>query len=102
MPALILSITGIRKSCANLFPEQRETANERQQMKKIITIIEAAHLAGCMTPVDYSKPQPLKDGETKRAKIKQDLPESERSIIAGKTLEFIGGGVGRVGRQAFD
>jgi|TARA_B100000959_G_scaffold105978_1_gene111809 hypothetical protein len=54
-----------------------------------------------MTPVDYSKPQPLKDGEIKRAKIKHDLPESERSIIAGKILEFIGE-LGRAGRQAFD
>ena len=53
-----------------------------------------------MTPVDYSKHRPLKEGEAKRGKIKHDLPESERSIVAGKILKFIGGG-GHVGKAGF-
>ena len=56
---------------------------------RIITIA-AVLLTGCMTPVDYSKPRPLKEGEAQRAKIKHDLPESERSIVARKILQFLG------------
>lgn len=67
---------------------------------RIITIA-AVLLTGCMTPVDYSKPRPLKEGEAKRAKIKHDLPESERSIVARKILEFLGE-MGRAGSRAFD
>ena len=66
-----------------------------------IKAIAAALLKGCVTPVDYSKPRPLKEGEAKRAKIKHDLPESERSIVARKILELIGK-LGGAGRQAFD
>ena len=66
---------------------------------RIITIA-AVLLTGCMTPVDYSKHRPLKEGEAKRAKIKHHLPESERSIVAGKILKFIGGG-GHVGKAGF-
>ncbi|MDP6677959.1 MAG: hypothetical protein QGG72_03590 [Verrucomicrobiota bacterium] len=66
-----------------------------------IIAIATVMLAGCMTPVDYSKPRPWKEGEAKRAKIKHNLPESERSIVARKILEFIGK-LGGAGRQAFD
>ena len=54
-----------------------------------------------MTPVDYSKPRPLKEGGAKRPKIKNDLPESERSIVARKILEFLGE-LGGAGRRGFD
>ena len=54
-----------------------------------------------MTPVDYSKPRPLKEGQAKSARIKHDLPETEGSIVARKILEFLGE-LGRAGRQAFD
>ena len=69
--------------------------------RMLITVVAAELLVVCMTPVDYSKPRPLKEGEAKRAKIKHDLPESERSIVARKILKFIGG-LGTAGRQAFD
>ena len=67
---------------------------------RIITIA-AVLLTGCMTPVDYSKPRPLKEGEAQRAKIKHDLPESEGSIVARKILEFLGE-MGRAGSRVFD
>ena len=54
-----------------------------------------------MTPVDYSKHRPLKEGEAKRAKINHDLPESERSIVAREIFKFIGG-LGTARRQVFD
>ncbi|HBJ32530.1 MAG TPA: hypothetical protein DDY93_14315 [Dehalococcoidia bacterium] len=66
-----------------------------------ITTIAAVLLTGCMTPVDYSKPRPLKEGQAKSARIKHDLPESEGSIVARKILKFLGE-LGRAGRQAFD
>jgi len=66
--------------------------------RMLITVVAAALLTGCMTPVDYSKPWPLKEGEAKRAKIKHDLPESERSIVARKILKSIGGWARRKGR----
>ena len=69
--------------------------------RMLITVVAAALLTGCMTPVDYSKPRSLKEGEAKKAKIKHDLPESERSIVAGKILKFIGGGGGHVGKAGF-
>ena len=71
-------------------------------MKRMLTtVVAAALLTGCMTPVDYSKPRPLKKGEAKRAKIKHDHPESERSIVARKILEFLGE-LGGAGRRVFD
>jgi len=66
-----------------------------------ITTIAAVLLTGCMTPVDNSKPRPLKEGQAKSARIKHDLPETEGSIVARKILEFLGE-LGRAGRQAFD
>ena len=63
MDPLILSMNDIEKLYANLFTELRETASERQTMKKIITSLAVALLMWCMTPVDYGKPRPLKEGE---------------------------------------
>ncbi len=69
--------------------------------RMLITVVAAELLVVCMTPVDYSKPRPLKEGEAKRAKIKHDLSESKRSIVAREIFKFIGG-LGTARRQVFD
>jgi len=70
------------------------------KLSRIIAIATVL-LASCMTPVDCSKPRPLKEGEAKRARTKLDLPESEGSIITREMLKFLGE-LGEAGSRAFN
>ena len=68
--------------------------------RMLITVVAAELLVVCMTPVDYSKPRPLKEGEAKRAKIKHD-PRVGAFDCCEENIEVYRG-LGTAGRQVFD